>query len=203
MFSGTLVYLHGFKSGPQSQKAQLIKQTLTQHPEFGGRLLIPNLGFDARAPLGALEADLASAAQPFLFIGSSLGGYYATYLAERSPIVRACAAPAKVILINPSVKPFELLPDYLGWVNNLYTGESFEVTPEYFELLKNYQVDNISHPERYLLLTKSKDEVLDYWQAVEYFKGAHMIIDAGGDHAFDDLSKHLPALCSFLGLNWR
>ena len=200
-FSGTLVYLHGFRSGPASFKAKMIAKRLGSMPErFDGTLYVPDLGFDMSQAIKRVESTLKKRPAPFVFIGSSLGGYYATYLAERSPIVLERSPKSKVVLINPSVKPFELLVDYVGWVENIYTKERFEVKLEHMNVLKEYYVPIITSPERYFLMVKTKDEVLDYWQAVNHYRGVHASIVAGGDHSFDDLDQYLDQIWAFLGV---
>ncbi len=125
------------------------------------------------------------------FVGSSLGGYYATHLAEQYE--------ARAVLINPAVRPYALLAGLLGPQENLYTGERYELTPQHLDALRALEVEAI-HPERYLLLVASGDEVLDYRHAVQRYAGARQIVLEGGDHGFSRFAEHIDALLEFAGL---
>ena len=125
-------------------------------------------------------------------VGSSLGGFYATWLAERYD--------ANAIMINPSVQPFTDLERYLGSQHNLYTGEEYELTREHFAELAALRIGRITRPERYLLLTQTGDEVLDWREAVAYYGGAWQFVQGGGDHAFQDFESQIPAILRFAGV---
>jgi len=126
------------------------------------------------------------------FIGSSLGGYYSLYLKNRFEV------PA--VLINPAIRPYELLTDYLGENTNLYTGETYEVRPEHMDELRAFDRVGKTRLDDILLLTQTGDEVLDFSLAVNELRGAQMWIQYGGDHAFQDCSSALPAIRSFFKL---
>ena len=201
-FAGTIIYLHGFRSSSQSVKARMVRQYIDdQVKPFGGELFVPDLGFDVERAIAHVESKLEHLPAPFAFIGSSLGGYYASYLAERSKVVLERSPHPKVVLINPSVRPFELLQHYLGVVKSLYSDETFELKMEHMSVLKKYYVEQIIAPERYYLLVKTHDEVLDYWQAVTHYRGCNALISAGGDHGFEDLNQYLDSVFTFIGLN--
>jgi len=128
---------------------------------------------------------------PVTFVGSSLGGYYATHLAERHE--------ARAVLINPAVRPYDLFAGLLGPQQNLYTGERYELTPQHIDELRALEVDTI-HPERYLLLVETGDEVLDYRSAVERYAGARQIVLEGGDHGFSRFGDCIDTILQFAGL---
>ena len=129
--------------------------------------------------------------QAVTFVGSSLGGFYATWLAEK----HACRA----ILIQPAVVPHIGLAAYLGPQKNLYTAAEYELTPAHLEGWRRLFVDKID-PERYLLLLETGDEVLDYRDAVGKYEGARMVIRQGGDHMLQSFPEHLPRMLAFAGL---
>ena len=193
----TLVYLHGFRSSPQSIKAQIIVRAVAALPEAGRpRLHVPALltePADAVAVVAAwIEREVRSPATELTLIGSSLGGYYATHLAER------CGARA--VLINPAIRPYDDLAPYTGTQTNLYTGEAFEVIDEHFAQLRSLRVARITRPERYFLLVRSGDEVLDWREAVAFYGGAWQYVAGGGDHGWTDFGGEVPAVLRFAGV---
>jgi len=193
----TLVYLHGFRSSPQSIKAQIIVRAVVALPEAARpRLHVPALltePADAVAVVAAwIEREVRSPATELTLIGSSLGGYYATHLAER------CGARA--VLINPAIRPYDDLAPYSGTQTNLYTGEAFEVIDEHFAQLRSLRVARITRPERYFLLVRSGDEVLDWREAVAFYGGAWQHVAGGGDHGWADFAGEVPAVLRFAGV---
>ncbi|HWI14488.1 MAG TPA: YqiA/YcfP family alpha/beta fold hydrolase, partial [Burkholderiales bacterium] len=124
-------------------------------------------------------------------IGSSLGGYYATALAERY----GCRA----VLINPAVRPYEGLSKYLGPQTNLYTGEPYELTQAHLDELRALDPVTVT-PERYLLIVGTQDEVLDYRAALERYRGCRQIVVEGGDHGLGDFGGHLDDVLRYAGV---
>jgi predicted esterase YcpF (UPF0227 family) len=126
------------------------------------------------------------------FVGSSLGGYYATHLAERYG--------ARAVLINPTTRPYDDLQSSRGVQTNLYTGAAFEVTDAHFAELFTLAVPRITRPERYFLLVETGDEVLDWRLAMAHYAGAWQYVRGGGDHSFTDFAAQLPAILRFAGV---
>lgn len=193
----TLIYLHGFRSSPQSVKAQLFARAVAALPEARRpRLIVPALQADpADAVAGVaawIEHELGvAAAAELTLIGSSLGGYYATHLAE-------CFG-ARAALINPAIRPYEDLEAYLGTQLNLYTGEAFAVIEEHFAELLALKVPRITRPERYFLLVRTGDTLLDWCEAVVFYAGASQYVAGGGDHGWTDFADEVPAVLRFAG----
>jgi predicted esterase YcpF (UPF0227 family) len=127
------------------------------------------------------------------FVGSSLGGFYATCLAERFG--------ARAAMINPAVRPYEALQSSLGIQTNLYTGEAFDVTQQHMDELRAMAVARITRPDRYFLLVETGDEVLDYRYAVAFYGGACQYVRGGGDHAFTAFEAQIPAILRFVGVD--
>ena len=127
-------------------------------------------------------------------MGSSLGGYYATYLAEKHDL--------RAVLLNPAVRPYELLKDHLGAQQNLYTGERYEFTARHVEELRALEVAAIT-PGRYLLVAATGDEVLDYRSAVERYRGCRQLVIAGSDHGLSDFSDYLDLVLGYCGYGRR
>jgi len=190
----TIVYLHGFRSSPASIKATQLRDAVDAMPASCRPVLhIPDLQrgpFEAIAHVAAL---VTGAAGPVTVVGSSLGGFYATHVAERYGV--------RAVMINPAVRPYEDLQPYLGIQTNLYTGEAFEVTVTHFAELRELRRARITRPARYFLLVESGDEVLDYREAVAFYGGAWQYVRGGGDHAFQDYERQLPAILRFAGVD--
>jgi len=186
-----IVYLHGFRSSPDSEKARILRDHLASI-HYGGDVHIPALHTDPQAVYTQIESlllGLQQAGKDVVLIGSSLGGFFATLFAERFGL--------RAALINPAVYPYELLTDYCGEHTNMYTGERFTVTPDHIESLRR-MYRPVTHPERFFVLVQTGDETLDFRQALERFKGARLFIGAGGDHSFSDFDRRLPDILGFL-----
>lgn len=190
-----VVYLHGFRSSPASIKATRLRAYVDALPAAARPVLhIPELTHaPAMAVRGVAEwvAARGRGAQ-VTFVGSSLGGFYATHLAERFG--------ARAAMINPAVHPERDLAAWSGIQTNLYTGAQFEVTHAHFDELAALAVPHITHPERYFLLVETGDEVLDYREAVAYYGGAYQYVRGGGDHTFTDFQAQIPAILRFAGI---
>jgi len=185
----SIVYLHGFRSSPASIKATRLREhvaALASPP----RLHVPALDHRPAAAIAqVVEWVERHAAAPLTFVGSSLGGFYANWLAERFD--------ARAVMINPAVRPHEDLRPWLGPQTNLYTGATFVVTPEHLEELRALAVPRITKPERYFLLVETGDEVLDYREAVAFYAGAYQYLRGGGDHTFTEFVAQIPAILRF------
>ena len=119
-------------------------------------------------------------------VGSSLGGFYATVLAER--------LDCRAALLNPAVHPAAHFHKYLGPQRNLYTGEEFVLTQDHVDELAAMQPAGITRPERYWLFVETGDEVLDYREAVGFYEGALHAIVRGGDHTLVSFPEHVPEI---------
>jgi predicted esterase YcpF (UPF0227 family) len=181
-----IVYLHGFLSSPASRKACSLASYLERHSP-GVKLVVPQLPPGPNEAVHVIEHELEHR-HDIALIGSSLGAYYATYFAERHGL--------RAALINPAVRPYELLASFPGPQKNLYTGEEFTVTREHLEQLRGLDVTRIT-PERYLLLLETGDEILDYREAVAKYRGAQHVVIEGGDHSFRSFEAHLPRILEF------
>ena len=185
-----LVYLHGFNSSPHSHKAQVLGRYL-EEKGFAAQYACPALPPLPSEAIAVCEALLRSSARPPCFVGSSLGGFYATWLAEKHD--------ARAVLINPAIDPHVGLRAYLGTQKNLHTGDPYELTERHLQEWKSLYAPRIT-PSRYLLLAETGDEVLDYRRAVERYAGAKQVVIPGGDHSLQSFPEHLPAILRFAGL---
>jgi len=186
-----LVYLHGFNSSPRSHKVQVLRQALEARG-LGKQLSCPALPHWPGEALATVERELAPHAPGSVtLVGSSLGGFYATCLAERHGV--------RAVLINPAIEPHVGLRAWLGPQQNLYTGERYELTEEHLRQWEGQYVVAL-HPERYLLLVETGDEVLDYRAAVKRYRGSRQVVVQGGDHTLLTFPAQIPLILEFAGL---
>jgi uncharacterized protein len=184
-----LIYLHGFNSSPASHKANLMRDYMAARGA-ASQFICPELSHWPKEAIAQAEKLIElHLDQNITLIGSSLGGFYAVYLAEKYNL--------KAVLVNPAAKPFASLEAYLGEQKNIYTGETYAFTHEHIAQLRALDVAAITHPKRYLLLTQTGDEVLDYRQAVKKMAGAQQVVIEGGDHGFQNFSSYLDTIWSF------
>ena len=189
--SGSLLYLHGFTSAPQSHKAQALAARMRERGH-GDAFVCPQLPPSPKEAIALAESIIGQREQPVTLVGSSLGGYYATYLAERHGL--------KAVLVNPAVVAHLSLQQYVGPQQNLYTGERFDFTETHIEELRALEVPRLPHPERFWLLTEKGDELLDYRRAVTKYAGARQTVLEGGDHSFTRWGDYLDEVIAFAGL---
>jgi uncharacterized protein len=188
-----LLYLHGFRSSPQSTKARKLAAWVATHrPELVWAC--PQLpASPARAMREVLAQTARWPAAQMAVVGSSLGGFYATALAEQ----RGCRA----VLLNPAVDPARDLAAAVGTTTAWHSDEPFVFRPEYVDELRAIAPPaTLSDPDRYLAVIATGDEVLSWREMSARYAGCHVCRVEGSDHALSDFDDHLPTLLAFLGL---
>jgi uncharacterized protein len=186
-----LLYLHGFNSSAGSHKAQVLGRYMHERG-LAAHYACPALPPLATEAITLLEDTIARyPGEAFCFVGSSLGGFYATYLAEKHA--------ARAVLLNPAIDPHVGLREFLGPQRNLHTGEPYELTEIHLQAWERLWVPHIT-PQRYLLIVETGDEVLDYRRALERYAGARQIVIQGGDHSLVSFPRQLAQILRFAGL---
>ncbi len=187
-----IVYLHGFRSSPFSMKAKITHRAILDLKGEGADVewYCPQLPTSPKEAMAMVVMHIKSQDYERLsIIGSSLGGYYATYLAE--------LFSAQATLLNPAIEPARDLESYIGELKAWHSDEAFHFKPEYIQELNDLYVKNITKPNRYYLIAAKGDEVLDWQEMVAKYPGAQQLVLEGGDHAISNYLELLPTVLAF------
>lgn len=189
-----LLYIHGFNSSPLSDKAVMTARYMAEHhPSLSFHQ--PQLPNTPKAAMTLLQRYVEQAQrenEPLRYIGSSLGGYFASYLAEHYG--------GRAVLVNPAVKPFDLFDEFMGPQFNPYTEGHYQVLPEHKQEVAEFNTAVIRYPDRFLVLLQTGDEVLDYREALHKYHQCQLRIESGGDHSFVGYERYLHTVSRFLHL---
>ena len=184
-----ILYLHGFRSSPLSFKARLLAQhfaKLGRSDEF----VCPQLPASPALAIELAQGLIDQAHdQRVTLIGSSLGGFYATYLAEQNQ--------CKALLINPAVQPPRELQSYVGVTTAFHSDEPFEFKASYVDELKALSIASITQPTRYMLIAATGDEVLDWREMVKHYNGAKQLVIEGSDHGVSEFADYVDMVMAF------
>ncbi|MYN14080.1 esterase [Pusillimonas sp. TS35] len=191
-----ILYLHGFRSSPQSSKATLLAQAMRERG-LAGQWLCPQLPASPAQAMALCERLIEQArdehgmepATDLVVIGSSLGGYYAGHLAEHWK--------CRAVLLNPVIYAARDLATQVGKHTMYHDGAPFEFLPEYVDELAELAFTRPAHPGLYYLLAAKGDEVLDWREMADWYAGSHGHIIEGGDHGLSDFSHWLPEVLDF------
>ena len=190
-----LLYLHGFRSSPQSTKARIVGAWIARHRP-AVRWLCPQLPPSPAAALRLVaEATAGWPRATTGIVGSSLGGFYATVLAER------LGAPCRAVVLNPAVDPARDLARYVGELEAWHSAERFHFRAEYVDELRALAPPRLTAPDRYLAIVAKGDELLDWREMSARYAGCHLELLEGSDHALSDFEHgQLGHVLRFLGL---
>lgn len=191
-----ILYLHGFRSSPKSYKAELLAQAM-QERGLADQWVCPQLPASPQRAIALANYLIEQAVQDrglqperdLAIIGSSLGGYYATCLAERWK--------CRAVVLNPAVYAARDLATQVGEHTLYHSNEPFVFLPEYVDELAEMAVGKPARPERYYLLAAKGDEVLDWQEMADWFAGSQGHILEGGDHGLSDFEQWLPEVLAF------
>lgn len=203
-----IIYLHGFRSSPKSFKARLLAQHLQQR--FSMELICPELHISPKQAIHLIEAILekngATTAPPnqparlndalhtpdIALVGSSLGGFYATYLAEKY----GC----RCILLNPAITPWIDVQPYLGEQKLWHDERRIVVEMQHIRELESLAIPEITNPSRYCLIAATGDEIINYRQMLSHYRGAKIKLIEGSDHGLSDFAEHIEEVIQFAEL---
>jgi predicted esterase YcpF (UPF0227 family) len=193
MTTTLLVYLHGFRSSPNSSKAVMTREAVralsssTHTYEWH----CPQLLASPKESMAMVIQHIdQSHADRIVIMGSSLGGFYTNYLAEKY----RCSG----IALNPAVYAARELEPHVGMMTAYDSDEPFDFKAEYIDELRALQVNTISDPQRYFLMAAKGDELLDWKEMVAFYAGAKQLVLEGSDHGIADYADHLPAVIHFI-----
>lgn len=186
----TLLYLHGYNSSSQSKKALQTKQWLALNaPHI--KFICPDLPPFAKSAVDMLSSIIEAHHPESVFVvGSSMGGFFASYLIEQYDL--------RGVLINPAVNPTRGLANWIGENINYMSGEKWLFEPHHIDEFRQFESKRITLKSNYLVLLQTGDDVLDYRDAQIHYAGAKIIIEQGGDHSFIDYDQHLAKIHQFL-----
>jgi predicted esterase YcpF (UPF0227 family) len=188
-----LVYLHGFRSSPNSTKAVMTGEAVRalSNAEDSYEWYCPQLLASPKESMDMVIKHIdQSKSDRIVIIGSSLGGFYTNYLAEKYQ--------CKGVALNPAVYAARELEPHVGMMTAYDSEEPFDFKAEYIDELRALQIKQISHPDRYFLIAAKGDELLDWKEMSAFYPGAKQLILEGSDHGIADYSTHLPAVIKFI-----
>src|SRR3569623_43437 len=187
-----VLYLHGFRSSPLSYKAQLLANRMQAHGR-SSEYCCPQLPPSPRQAIAlALSMVAGYGPERIALIGSSLGGFYATWMAEQ--------VGCRAVLLNPAVEAPRDLEKSVGSRTAYHSDQPFEFKPEYIEELRGLSVKRITRPERYFLIAATGDEVLDWREMIAHYPGAKQKVIDGSDHGISDFDRYADDVLTFCGI---
>lgn len=187
----TILYFHGFASSSDSDKARIIKSYISKVSKKIN-MITPDLSNNFKEANNQINKLIDENKKDYVFMGSSLGGYYANFFGSINN--------SKVILINPAIPPLKGFEEYLGENQNYSTGEKFIVTKEDIKFLRSLEIKKLNNQKNILVLLESGDEVLNFIETVKYFQGSNIDITFGGNHSYESVDTKLEKIVKFLNI---
>ena len=185
----TILYFHGFASSSNSNKAKLIKNYFSKLSK-NINVFTPDLKNNFSKAIVQINQLINMSDREIAFMGSSLGGYYASIFSNLSN--------SKAVLINPAISPLIGFEKYLGENKNYSTGEKFYISKKDIKFLRLFGKKKFRNQKNTLILLESGDDVLNYLETVSYYKGSRIDIKFGGTHSYDSMNIKLQKICDFL-----
>ena len=189
--SNTILYFHGFKSSSDSGKAQEFKKFI-ENKTSQTKIIIPDLKDDFKEAHKQIEGLIEKNSPNILYMGSSLGGYYALYFAQ--------LYKTKSVLINPAIPPLKDFEIHLGKNENYATGNKFTISKDDISYVRSLHHKKILEPKNNLILLESGDEILNYVESSSYFRGSYIDIFYGGNHSYTSIKEKFTKIKDFFNL---
>ena len=187
-----ILYLHGFASSADSTKAKVIESFVKKNTS-STKILIPDLDNNIKNAYQQIK-EIIKTESPSSIVGSSLGGFFGTYFAEKFDLL--------CVNINPAIPPIDM-SEYLGENQNYSTGEKFVIDQDQLNWLgeMNKKIKVLKKHDNFMTLVQSGDEVLGYKLAIKYFSGSQLHVTYGGNHSFEDFESHIIKIQNFLNMH--
>ena len=189
--TNTILYFHGFKSSSDSGKAQEFKKFI-ENKTSQTKIIIPDLEDDFKEAHKQIESLIDKNSPNILYMGSSLGGYYALYFAQ--------LYKSKSVLINPAIPPLKDFEIHLGKNENYATGNKFTISEDDISYVRSLHHKKILEPKNNLILLESGDEILNYVESSSYFRGSYIDIFYGGNHSYTSIKEKFTKIKEFFNL---
>lgn len=187
----TILYFHGFKSSSKSSKAQSIKNFIAKNTK-NTKIVIPDLDDNFQNAHNQIEELIRLSGSNIVFIGSSLGGYFASYFSQK--------LKKKAVLINPAVHPLKDFEVHLGENENYSSGNKFNISSNDISFIRTLSYKKLPIPNDLLILLESGDEILKYNKSASYFSGAYIDIFFGGNHSYSSFKSKFHKIQKFLDI---
>ena len=187
----TILYFHGFKSSSKSSKAQSLKNFIAKNTK-NTKIIIPDLDDNFQNAHNQIEELIRLSGSNIVFMGSSLGGYYASYFSQK--------LKKKAVLINPAVHPLKDFEVHLGENENYSSGNKFNISSKEISFVRTLSYKKLLTPNDLLILLESGDEILRYNKSASYFSGAYIDIAFGGNHSYSLFKSKFHKIQKFLDI---
>ncbi|MDA9342851.1 esterase [Gammaproteobacteria bacterium] len=187
----TILYFHGFKSSSKSSKAQSLKNFIAKNTK-NTKIIIPDLDDNFQNAHNQIEELIRLSGSNIVFMGSSLGGYYASYFSQK--------LKKKAVLINPAVHPLKDFEVHLGENENYSSGNKFNISSKEISFVRTLSYKKLLTPNDLLILLESGDEILKYNKSTSYFSGAYIDIAFGGNHSYSSFKSKFHKIQKFLDI---
>ena len=184
-----IIYLHGFNSSAESKKSKILDSYLKEEKLIN--LESPNLNSSPSRAISQVEKIIKESSSKVCVLGSSLGGLYATFIADKYDL--------KSVTINPVVKNhISGMKDIVGSHKNFHTNEEYEFTTKDYLDLQKLGLKELKKPLNHLCFIKMSDEVLDHNKTLAYFSKSYVLSEKGGNHSYDDFFEKIPLILDYM-----
>ena len=184
-----IIYLHGFNSSAESKKSKILDSYLKGEKLM--TLVSPNLNKSPSKAISQIEKIIKESSNRVCVVGSSLGGLYATFIADKYDL--------KSVTINPVVKNhISGMKDLVGSHKNFHSNEEYKFTMKDYLNLQKLGLENLKEPLNHFCLIKMSDEILDHNKTFQYFSKSYVLSEKGGNHSYDDFFEKIPLILDYM-----